>query len=282
MSPLTRQFGAYAVTILHDGVFEAPATNFIHTAGEEAREAVLARWAQPTFAIPVHCFLLDDGREKILVDAGTGTAWGDCFGHARSALARMGLASGDIARVLLTHLHGDHALGLFDGLAAYLPNAEIVVPAIELAHFTSAEARAAAPEERRSGFRIAGHLLTSYAGRIRTCGEEEIQHGITALALPGHTPGQHGYRVDGGENADDLLLWGDALHVPALQGPDPAIGLAFDLAPAVASRTRRAVLTRAAKEGWIVAGGHVEGFCRVMEDGDGFSLRQVAEQAAPV
>ena len=94
--------------------------------------------------------------------------------------------------------------------------------------------------------------------------------GIALVALPGHTCGHGGYLID--DAASALLLWGDALHLGAFQAADPEIGLAYDLDGATAARTRRDILARAAREGWVVSGGHIEGFRSVRESGNSYEL----------
>lgn len=262
--------GPYRVTILHDGVFEASTEVLRHLGGPDARAAMLAGFAEPHFRIPVHAFLVEDGTGKRLVDAGTGTAWGPAFGHALSALAETGTSAEDITEVLLTHLHGDHALGLFADGSPVFPQASIVVGATDFAFFTDPAERDRVPEARRSGWAIAEQVVSAYAGRIRTVGPGEVLPGIHLEPLPGHTPGHAGYRFVDGEQGD-VLLWGDALHLTRQAG-DPGIALAFDLDLAAAHTTRREVLARAARLGWRVGGGHVEGFSRVVAEGDGFTL----------
>ena len=153
-----RRFGRYEVSILHDGWFEAPAGVLTHTAGVQARRETVRRWGAPTIRIPVNCFLLRGEDGITLVDAGTGTAWGEAYGHARTALRDLGVAPPDVRHVLLTHLHGDHALGLVDGEAPYFRNAEIVLPAADLAHFGDEAQRAATPKARQGGFDVAATL----------------------------------------------------------------------------------------------------------------------------
>ena len=97
--------------------------------------------------------------------------------------------------------------------------------------------------------------------------------GIEARSLPGHTPGHTGYLVRGEDN--HLLIWGDALHLGDLQPGDPKIGLIFDLDAEMALRTRQAVLEDAAREGWIIAGGHITGFGRVQRASEGYQILPV-------
>lgn len=265
-----RRFGAYDAVLLRDGVFEAPADALVHVDGEGARQQAIAAWGQPSLRMDVNCFALRGPSGVILVDAGTGPSWGAHLGHARAALADIGVAPREVGRVLLTHVHGDHALGLFDGEAPYFPEAEILVPQADLAFFTDAEARAAIPKARQGGFDIAAALLRVYAGRVRPIAPGPVMPGIEACPLPGHTPGHTGYLV--GDGADRLLLWADMLHLEALQPADPDIGLVYDLDPAAAARTRRGALEQAARQGWSVAGGHVSGFGRVEAVGGAYRI----------
>lgn len=255
------------ILLLRDGEFTAPVDVLTHTGGEAARQQAIARWGRPQVATDVNCFLLRREDGLTLIDAGTGDSWGPAFGGARAALAAAGVAPAAVARVLLTHLHGDHALGLFDASGAAFPAAEIWVPEAEMAFFTDPAARAATPEARRGGFAIAERLGQAYAGRLHRFAPGPLLPGLQALALPGHTPGHTGYLLD-----DALLVWGDTLHLQALQPAEPAIGLVFDLDPAQAAATRRDTLARAAAAGWVVAGSHVAGFHRVVAAGAGFRL----------
>ncbi len=125
MDQQTRRFGLYEVSILHDGFYEAPIDVLTHAAGPAARDGAIATWGRPTLRIVVNCFLLRGPAASPSSIAGTGTAWGEAYGHARTALKSFGLTRESVDRVLITHLHGDHALGLFDGEAAYFPHARV-------------------------------------------------------------------------------------------------------------------------------------------------------------
>jgi glyoxylase-like metal-dependent hydrolase (beta-lactamase superfamily II) len=260
----------FQVTRLQDGTFELPADSFIYVGDEAKGAAIREEKAGAGTPIPVNCFLLRGSAEVILVDAGTGSAWGPGLGQARAALAAEDIPPEAVDRVILTHVHGDHALGLFEGEAAYFPRARISVPAVELAFFTDEAARAATRTERQSVFDIAKRLLSVYAGRIDVFEGSEAHPGITAIPLPGHTPGHTGYRLHTPEG--EILLWGDTAHLAEAQPRDPRIGLIYDNDPAQAAQTRQAAFTLAAAEGLRVSGGHLAGFFRVIPDGEGFRL----------
>lgn len=269
MDRASRRIGAYDVTILHDGIFEAPLDVLIHAGGQAARNEAIARWGKPKISIVVNCFALKSAGGVTLIDAGTGPSWGAAMGHAPAAMTAAGIAPEQVGHVLITHLHGDHALGLFDGDRARFPEAEIIVPAADLGFFGDEARRAETPENKRGGFAVAASLKKHYAGRIRSV-TAAVRPDITLIPLPGHTFGHSGYLVEG--EKEKLLLWGDALHLSDLQASDPDIGFVYDFDAATALASRRAILQRAEQEGWLVSGGHIEGFRRVTRQGSGYEL----------
>ncbi|MEM7319828.1 MAG: MBL fold metallo-hydrolase [Pseudomonadota bacterium] len=271
MSQRTINTGGYRVTRLFDGTFEAPLKVFIHQQGEAACQAALQRWGGDALRIPVHCFLLQGERGPILIDAGAGTGWGPKFGSARAEMTRLGVDAADIETVLITHFHGDHALGLLDPDGqAFFANAQVIAPADDLDHYTDPEARAHAPKERRSGFDIVAGIVPAYGDRLKPARAGDVLPGISLVPLPGHSPGHSGYFIEGPDRA--LLLWGDAMHIADLQLPDPEVGLIFDYDPTQTIRSRREVLERLASTDEIVAGGHLTGFHHVRRSETGFSI----------
>lgn len=269
MSETWRRFGSYDVLILDDGVFEAPLDVLIHAHGQAARDEAVAHWGKPKVSIPVNCFALKGTDGITLVDAGTGPSWGEALGHAPAAMARAGIAPAQVERVLITHLHGDHALGLFDGDHARFPKAEIIVPETDFGFFGDEANRAQTPQNRQGGFAVTAAVKKHYGGRIHPAPAGTVRPGITLVPLPGHTVGHSGYLIEGEQS---LLLWGDALHLSDLQAAVPEIGFVYDFDAATALASRRAILERAAREGWLVSGGHIEGFRRVIENGAGYEL----------
>ncbi len=267
-----RHAGVYDIHIIKDGEFFAPVEMIVHTGGAEATEAAKERWGQPTFTIDVNFFALKTADAITLVDTGIGPSWGPTFGLGRAALLEAGISPGDVNTILLTHLHTDHMLGLFQDGAAYFPNAEILVPALDLAYFTNAEARDATPEERRDAFNATAQMLAVYGDKVKSFEPGTVMPGIEALALPGHTPGHSGFLV-----GNSVLLWADTVHIGALQPSDPDIGLIFDLDGKQGAATRHATLARAVAENWVVAGAHITGFNQVEP---GYKLVEVKEESS--
>ena len=259
MNPSTLWIGGFEITRLVDGQFEAPIEVLTHIDGAEATHRLRESWPDPVFRVDVNCFALRSAEGVMLVDAGTGPSWGDALGHAPEKMREAGMSPDQVTRVLLTHLHGDHALGLLDGDGAVFPLAEVLVPEGELVRFTDPVARAAAPDDELEVFWIAEQIVTAYAGRVRTIAPGTILLGIEAVPLPGHTRDHVGYLIQDGTAG--LLLCGDMLR--AVQTAiDPGAGLIYDEDPKTAAQTRRHWLARAAEGGWLLSGGHVPGLCR--------------------
>lgn len=268
--PETRRFGSYDVTVLIDGVYKAPIEHLAHASSEAARDAAVAAWGGSTVDMDVNLFLLRGSDGITLVDAGTGPFWGPQFGLGRAALVEAGVQPEDVRRVLVTHLHGDHALGLFGEAGPYFPNAEIYAPKPDLDFFGNSALKETVPTYRRGGFDIAPRLLATYGERVRPVPEGPVLPEIEAMAMPGHTPGHFGYLI--GEGEERLVLWGDLVHAPALQLDDPDFCFIYDADVAEGARSRRSIFARAAQERWVASGGHITGFVHVESAGNAWRI----------
>lgn len=268
--------GDLTVTPLLDGTF-ALTPELMPTLDAEAFAAALeaggADASDGAFMAPVNAYLVHGSGRTVLVDAGGSPAFAPTMGALNERLAELGVGAGEIEAVVMTHLHPDHTGGLLgpDGAAAF-PNAEIVVAETELAHWTDPATRAALPEPMRPLVDALAAVLKPYEGRIRTfAGEGEVVPGLTAVALPGHTPGHTGYRVADGDG--QLLIWGDVVHAAPIQMANPQAFVAYDSDPQTAVATRLRVLDMTAADGLRVAGMHVPPGVHVVErEGDAYRL----------
>ena len=266
--------GGLTVTPLLDGVFPL-ALGMIPAASNPDGEALLAGAGLPRTGpapLPVNAFAVMRGDRAWLLDAGSGTVLGPDLGKVPAALTGMGLDPARVEAVLLTHLHADHASGVtLPGGGARYPNAELIVQEAEVAFWTDDGARSRAPAGMDVFFEAARAALAAYAGRVRrVSGAAALAPGMTAVPLPGHTPGHMGVLLeDGGER---LLVWGDVIHSTVLQLPNPAWTVVFDADPAQAAATRARTLDMAAADGVRVAGMHLATAGRVERRGAGYAL----------
>lgn len=250
--------GDLTVTVLNDGYLQGSLDLVTGIPREEAGALQAEGFRARDPRITLNAFLVTGpGREPVLIDAGMGSLGGDALGRVPAALAAAGVEPGAIGTVLLSHLHPDHAGGLLAGEGgARYPNAEIVVHPDEAAYWLPDDALSRAPEGARPYFENARKALAPYAGRVREQAGGEVAPGITAVPLPGHTPGHTGFRIASGRAT--LLMWTDVVHLPAIQFRRPEAGVSFDVDGARARAVRERVLDEAAREGILVAGSHLE------------------------
>jgi glyoxylase-like metal-dependent hydrolase (beta-lactamase superfamily II) len=257
--------GSIEVTPLSDGPFPATLDSFIDFPRAEAER--LVGGTHPLF-LPVNCYLLKLGGRWALVDTGCGQTMGPDLGQVPNNLRGLGIATETIDYVLLTHIHPDHALGLIDASGrAVFPNAELIVHEQEAAFWLNRDAASGASERIRRNIAKGQTVCAPYRERLRVVGDGEALPGVSATSLAGHTPGHTGWLVQSGN--DGLLIWGDIVHLAAVQVPHPEAGLVFDVDPDVARATRQRTFDRVAADHLRVAGAHLDypGFGHIVRQG---------------
>ncbi len=268
-----RCVGEALVTALNDGQFVLPPEILLGITPEEREALLRAGGRRPPFHTAVNTFLLQWSGRTVLVDAGIGKLFGDAGGRLPGNMRAAGVAPDDVTDIVLTHLHSDHVGGLLDDSGApAFPNAALWVAETEAAFWESDANKAAAPEARRDTFDMARRVLAQYAARLHRFAYGEIMPGLVAESMPGHTPGHTGFMLTSG--GEQLLIWADVFHVPAVQAARPDVGTGFDTDPAQATATRRTVLERAVTEDLLVTGMHMAfpGFARISRAGTGYAV----------
>lgn len=263
--------GDWQITAVSDGTVVVPLDKLLtHITPQKLLQRMAADAMTPAAETSINAFVINTGRELILVDTGAGELFGSAGGHLLENLRAAGIAPEDISLVLLTHIHADHSGGVeYRGKPAF-PNATVRVEQKDVdfwlnpAHLSDVEPgqRHTFAESERSLRPVidAGKLTTFHA-------PTEILPGIEAIPAAGHTPGSVIYRVSrGGQN---MLMWGDIIHAKAVQMPDPEVAIHFDVNQQQAVATREKVLKLAAQEGDWVAAAHIAfpGIGHVKEEG---------------
>ena len=190
--------------------------------------------------LSVNAFLVIDGGQHILIDTGAANAWEPTMGSLLDALEEAGVSRGKIRTVAFTHTHEDHINGLVaaDGSDAF-PNLErLYVPEKEIPRF-DAEERLSRFRELRSPLRDGFNLSANMA----------------ALQAHGHEVGHTAFEVTSA--GETLLIWGDIVHVPAVQFAQPELTWEYDANQSQARATRAMLLRRAVKPNYFVAGAHL-------------------------
>lgn len=277
-----KRIGDVVVTALSDGYLDAD-VGVLQNISRADIDRILHETFRPSPPrLSVNAFLVQAKGRTALIEAGSGHTMGPSLGKLVASMADAGTRPADIETVLLTHMHPDHSNGLTDASgAAIFPKAELLIHEEDVRHWRDDAAMAAAPERKRVRyFQAARTQLAAYTRQLRTIREGEVFPNVTAVPIPGHTPGHTAYRVADGN--DSLLIWGDTVHVPEIQVRHPEVTLDFDTDPAASARMRRRLLDMAASDRLRIAGMHVHfpGFAHVVRRGEGFEL--VPEAWEPV
>jgi glyoxylase-like metal-dependent hydrolase (beta-lactamase superfamily II) len=226
-------------------------------------------------------FLVNTGKQLVLVDAGSGTWFGGgALGHLAGNLRSAGYTPEQVDLVLVTHLHSDHVGGLTtqDGNRVF-PNAEVYVAKEESDFWLSPQIAAKAPKDAQPFFQSAQAIAAPYikAGKWHTfSGSEPIVDGMQVVLLHGHTPGHTGYEFS--SKGQMILFWGDIIHAQRVQLQHPEVTVVFDIDPAAAAATRNQLLPKLAHEDVVIAGPHMlfPGLGRLHKARSGYSWAPVA------
>jgi glyoxylase-like metal-dependent hydrolase (beta-lactamase superfamily II) len=263
-----RRLGDLVVTAIFDGVVEIPLEACTNIPLSEARRLQDENLRPYPPMLPTSIFAITSGENTVVIDAGGAAELDAELGLGRARLIASGIDPASISSVLMTHLHTDHYGGLTlpNGSAAF-PNADLVL------HVDDHRHRFAGSEPPPDYLQRA---LAPYAERLRLVSAGSVMPGIEAIALPGHTPGHTGYLIGSGD--ERLLIWGDVVHLPAIQFAHPEVSLSYDVNGDLARISRQNVFARAASERLLVAGMHMDFPCFGHVVADGEAYRWIAEE----
>jgi glyoxylase-like metal-dependent hydrolase (beta-lactamase superfamily II) len=220
-----RRIGDIIVTAISDSYLDG-SIDVMRNIDLEKAERILKDAFRPVRRTNVNAFLIHSKGRLAIVDTGSGNYLLPTAGFVQRSLASAGIDPTAIDTVLLTHMHPDHSAGLTDMSNGQLlfPNAELVMHEDEPAHWFDDGAMSRADERARKLYFQAGReQVAPYKNRTRLFRQGEIFPGVTAVPSVGHTPGHSAYLVASGK--DQLMIWGDTVHVPEVQTAFPEAGM---------------------------------------------------------
>ncbi len=270
-----RRIGDIVVTALSDGYLDGAVEVLQNIAPADATKMLSERFL-PARRTSVNCYLVHAAGRLALIETGSGDYLLPTAGKLQQNLKAAEIDPAAIDTVILTHMHPDHSAGLTDPKSGQklFPNAELVVHENEPRHWMDDGAMSRASERaKKLYFACTREQIAPYHNRTRTyTGSAEVFPGVTAMPLPGHTPGHSGYLIASGDTS--LLIWGDIVHVPDIQIPRPEVTIEFDTDPHAAAATRRRVLDIVSNDRQLVAGMHMHfpGFAHVVKQGEGYLM----------
>lgn len=267
--------GDFEITALNDGTVDLPVDKLLK---ERQPGQVLRALRHAYLGVPletsVNGYLINTGAKLVLVDTGAAGLFGPTLGRLQANLRAAGYQPEQVDEVYITHLHPDHVGGLLgaDGKPAF-PNAVVRFDKRDADFWLSPEQMDKAPADAKGFFQGAMAALKPYqeAGRVQPFdGATELLPGLRAQPAYGHTPGHTVYAVE--SKGRKLVIWGDLMHVAAVQFTDPTVTIAFDTDSKAAMPQRRKAYAAAAEQGFYVAVAHVSfpGIGQLRPDGKGY------------
>jgi glyoxylase-like metal-dependent hydrolase (beta-lactamase superfamily II) len=247
--------GTINVTTLRDGERTLPFEALKNLSDEDTDNIKSDENQSFTFTNFNAC-VIQNGKQNLLVDTGCGSLFGPTCGFIFDALDELGLAPDDITDIFITHLHPDHIGGCIneDGSAVF-KNANFKIVEKEYNFWISKEF-SADEINGRDWSSLAQNVLSAYDAQLEVLiKNKDIISGVSTVALPGHTPGHTGFRVDDGNHS--MFHMGDIIHVPNLQLKDPNICTLFDVDPESALSSRRYALDMASSDNLLCTSGHM-------------------------
>lgn len=286
----TRKVGRFTIHALQAGGQKLDGGAMFGVVPKPLWEKRIAPDERNRIPLGMRCLLVEHDIGLVLIDTGAGNKENQKFhdiyaienagaaidGVPRTALEDAIVAAGhrvsDIALVINTHLHFDHAGGdtyvdSAGAVRASFPNARYVVQTGEHHWATHTNERTAASYFERNWEPIRD------AGRFDLVeGDREIVPGISVMLTPGHVPFHQSVIVDGGGEITCFL--GDvcptASHLPL-----PWI-MGYDVEPLRTMESKRSLLRRAEAERWLLVFEHDASvpWGRVRHDGKAYVLAE--------
>ena len=253
------KLGAFEVTALSDGTDALPMDQLLtHTTPAKVQAALAAYFLTSPVETSVNAYLVNTGTKLVLIDTGAGTFFGPTVGKLAQSLKAAGYRPDQVDDIVITHMHPDHVGGLVAGKIAVFPKAVVHINKADTDFWLSPANQAQAPDSAKVFFQDAVAAVAPYAraGRLSTfAGDVEVVPGIRAVPLAGHTAGHTGYRVE--SQGQTMLMWGDVVHLAAMQFADPSVTIAYDNDADEAATDRAAIFRDAAEKGYLVASSHI-------------------------
>jgi glyoxylase-like metal-dependent hydrolase (beta-lactamase superfamily II) len=266
--------GDFEVTALSDGTASIEFEKLLtRTTPAQTKRAFGRAFLKDPVETSINGYLVNTGAKLVLIDVGAGTLFGPTVGGLVTSLKAAGYQPEQVDEIYITHMHADHVGGLVAEGKLVFPNAVVRADKRDADYWLSQKTLDAAPKDEKGFVEGAQASLNPYAaaGKLKTFdGATELVPGISAVAAYGHTPGHTIYVVE--SKGQKLVLWGDLMHVAAVQFPNPAVTIKFDTDSNAAAVQRKKAFADAAKGGYWVAAAHLPfpGVGHLRSEGSGY------------
>ena len=251
--------GDFEITALSDGTVALPVDKLLTGTTAAKTQKTLARsFLKAPLDTSVNGYLVNTGTKLVLIDTGAAGLFGPTLGNLLANLKAAGYQPEQVDEIYITHMHADHVGGLMAADKLAFPNATVRADKHDADFWLSQANLDKAPADAKGFFQGAMASMNPYvaAGKFKPFdGDTELVPGIKAVATRGHTPGHSIYKVE--SKGQTLVLWGDLMHVAAVQFPEPGVTIQFDTDSKSAAVQRKRAYAEAAKQGYMVGSAHI-------------------------
>jgi glyoxylase-like metal-dependent hydrolase (beta-lactamase superfamily II) len=269
--------GDFEVTALSDGTVKLPMIKLLTNAKPEKIAAALKNgYLKETVETSVNGYLVNTGSKLVLIDTGAAGLFGPTLGNLLSNLTAAGYKPEQVDEIYITHMHPDHVGGLMANGALAFPNATLRIDKADTDYWLSEANMNAAPDGMKGFFQGAMASVKPYqaAGKLKTFDSNtDLVPGVRTQSAYGHTPGHTIYVVESG--GEKLELWGDLMHVAAIQFAEPNVTIQFDTDSKTAALARKKAYADADRNGQLIGLAHVAfpglGHLRANPGGKGYT-----------
>ena len=267
--------GEFEITALSDGTVNLPVRDLLtHTAPSATDQALAKAYLKNPLETSVNGYLINTGDKLVLVDTGAAGLFGPTLGNLVTNLKAAGYQPEQVDEIYITHMHADHVGGLMSGDKLAFPNATVRADKQDADYWLSQANLDKAATDDKGFFQGAMASLNPYvkAGKFKAfVGNTDLMPGIKAIVTHGHTPGHSIYAIE--SKGQKLMLWGDLIHVAAVQFSNPSVTIKFDSDSKTAEAQRKKAFADAAKGGYLAAASHLSfpGIGHIVAAGKGYT-----------
>ena len=251
------RFGSFDISVFNHGFFRLDGGAMFGT----VPKAIWSKLAPPDddnrIRLAARSLIIRADGHVIIVDAGMGDRWPEKLRRIYDIQAGPedlpGLDPASVTDVILTHLHFDHARGIFEERPGAAGEVDLRYPGAGIHVQTANYETARTPNARERASYVAEDVkLLGRARLVLGAGTREIYPGIWVHETNGHTRGHQWVELKAGGRTlafpSDIVPTSGHLPLPYLMG--------YDMCAETLLREKDALLGRAVEEDWILVFSH--------------------------